>query len=66
MLEKNCETSRTAYLTVLSNCKAFVFHCVDSVVRIRSLFVNLSDEIEVGSLSEDILHIFWSLSKSCD
>ena len=64
-LEKYCKSCRTAHLTVFSCCKAFVLDCVDPMVRIRSFLVDLSDEIEVGSLSEDILHIFWSLSQCC-
>jgi hypothetical protein len=33
------------------------------VIRIRGVFVNLSDEVEVGSLGEDVLDVLWSLSQ---
>lgn len=63
-LEKYGKTCRAAYLQVFAFGESFVLDSVHSVIRIRGVFMDFSDEVEVFGLSEDVLDVLWCLSES--
>ena len=64
-LEEHCKAGRTADLTILSRGETLVEHGVHTVIRVRGVVHNLSDEIEFGSLGESELYVLRCLGGRC-